>query len=90
MEKLVRLPDECTVRMDEELCSSNDFVAVLTGENGDASLYYQTDALTLGMSLRLIAKAFVECMNNCTQEERDAITAILGDSLIEEVPSEEH
>lgn len=74
----------CAVTMDGVTNTSEDFVAILSQENGDASIYYNTDALTLGMSLKLIAKEFVRCMNQCNEEERNEITAILGDAFIAE------
>ena len=74
----------CAVTMDGTTETSDDFVVILSRENGDASIYYNTDALTLGMSLKLIAKEFVRCMNECTEEERTQITEILGDAFVAE------
>ena len=82
--KIVNLPDHCTIRMDNELHESDDFVAILSKDNGDASIYYNTDALTLGMAVKMTAKAFIECMNECSQEDRDEITAILGEAFVAE------
>ena len=76
--------DICTVKMDNEVKQSNDFVAVLAHENGDASLFYQTDALTLGMAMKMVAKAFITEMNKLSEEERSQIEAILGDAFIKE------
>lgn len=76
--------DICTVKMDEEVKQSNDFVAILAHENGDASLYYCTDALTLGMAMKMVARAFITEMNELSEEERSQIEAILGDAFIKE------
>lgn len=73
------------VIMDGEEISSTDFVAVLAKENGDASISYNTDALTLGMALKMIAKEFVRCMNTCTEDERNEISGILGEAFIGDV-----
>lgn len=70
----------CTVEMDGRVTKSNDFVAVLSKDNGDASIIYNTDALTLGMALRLVALAFTECLHKCSEEERAEIKAILEES----------
>lgn len=78
----------CVVIMDKKKHSTNDFVAVLTKENGDASIFYNTDALTLGMAFKMIARAFVDCMNNCTEEEREEISDILGTAFIGDKPDE--
>ena len=72
----------CTVQIDGETHTSDDFVAVLSKENGDASIMYNTDALTLGMSLKMIARAFVQCMHECSEEERNEIAAILDTAEI--------
>lgn len=82
--KVVSLPDNCTVRMDGELFESTDFVTVLAKPTGEASIYYNTDALSLGMALKMVAKSFVECMNQCTPEEQQEIEAVLGGAFIEE------
>lgn len=72
------------VMMDGEETSSTDFVAILARENGDTSVFYNTDALTLGMSIKLLAKQFVESMAQCTEEERTQVSAILGDAFVVE------
>ena len=75
----------CTVVMDGKEQVSNDFIAILSKDNGDASIYYNTDALTLGMGLKILAKEFVRCMQNCTPEEQEQISAILGESFFGDV-----
>lgn len=76
--------DLCTVQMDGKEHQSEDFVAILSKENGDASLFYQTDALTLGMAMKMVAKAFVTEMNELPEDQRDEIENILGDAFIKE------
>lgn len=82
--KVVTLPDSCTVRMDGQLTESQDFVAILARPNGDASIYYNTDALTLGMAMKMVAKEFVRCVSECTPKEQQEIESILGDSFVME------
>lgn len=79
----------CTVEMDGKSTTSDDFVAILSKENGDASIFYNTDALTLGMAMKMVARAFVECMNKCTEQERSEITDVLGEAFIADKPAEE-
>lgn len=74
----------CSVVIDGRQVESDDFVAVLSNSNGDASILYNTDALTLGMAMKLVTMAFVRCMNECTDEERAQIKEILGDVFIQE------
>lgn len=88
---IINMPDICTVLMDGKTDKSNDFVCVLAKENGDASIYYNTDALTLGMAIKLIAKEFVQCVDQCTLEEQQEIQAILGDAyVLERLRNEEN
>lgn len=67
----------CTVEMDGEVRSSDDFVAILASEDGNTSITYNTDAMTLGVAFKMIARAFVECMKECSEEERHAISEAL-------------
>lgn len=78
----------CTVEMDGKVTKSDDFVAILSKENGDAAIFYNTDALTLGMAMKMVARAFVECMDQCTEEERTEITDVLGSAFIADKPVE--
>ena len=79
----------CTVEMDGKATTSDDFVAILSKENGDASIFYNTDALTLGMAMKMVARAFVECMDKCPEKEREEITEILGAAFAADKPAEE-
>ena len=83
------LPDNCIIRMDGQLHESQDFVAVISRSNGDASIFYNTDALTLGMAMKMVAKEFVTCISQCTLAEQQEIQAILGDAFILERLREE-
>lgn len=86
------MPDtkiSCTVEMDGKVTTSDDFVAILSKENGDASIFYNTDALTLGMAMKMVARAFVECMNECSEQERTEITEVLGAAFVADKPVEE-
>ena len=84
-----QLEDSCVVVLDGEIFQSDDFVAILTKENSDASIYFKTDAMTLGMAIKMVTRAFVQVMNDCTQEERDEITSILGSAFVTEEESDE-
>lgn len=78
----------CTVVMDGKEHVSEDFVCIMSRENGDASLFYNTDALTLGMSMKMVAKAFVDAMGQLSEEERTEIQEILGESFVADKPKE--
>jgi len=74
----------CTVTLDGVTTQSDDFVTVLAKKNGDASIIYNTDALTMGMAMKMVAKSFIECMDACTPEERAEITEVLGTAFVGE------
>ena len=73
---------KCTVVLDGTTQESTDFVAILSKDNGDASIYFNTDVLTLGMAIKLIAKEYTRCINECSEEERKAIEGILGEAFV--------
>jgi len=82
-------PVLCKVLMDGKEHESDDFVCIMSRENGDASLFYNTDALTLGMAMKMVAKAFVDAMHQLTEEERQSIQEVLGDAyVVESAPKE--
>lgn len=81
--------DTCKVKLDGVEFESNDFVAILAKDNGDASLFYCTDALTLGMAMKLVARSFIIEMEKLSDDERQSIAYILGDNAIEDFITEE-
>lgn len=72
------LPDTCMVHMDERLYDSADFITVLAKEDGKVSLYYNTDALTLGMALQMIAHVYTKEIAKVSAEDRREIEEVLG------------
>lgn len=77
MSKVVKLPDICTVRLEDELIQSDDFIAILAKEDGNVTIYYNTDALTLGLAFKLVLREFVTCLRKCSEEEQEIILDIL-------------
>ena len=84
----ITMDPRCEVTMDGTTHVSDDFVCVMARENGDASIFYNTDALTLGMSMKMVAKSFVEAMHQLTEEERQSIQEVLGDAMVYDKPQE--
>lgn len=72
----------CSVTMNGKTTTSADFVAILSKENGDTGMMYNTDVLTLGMAMKMITRAFVECLHECNEEERNTLKEILGTDLV--------
>lgn len=73
MSNVIKLPDICTVRLEDELVQSDDFVAILAKEDGDVTIYYNTDALTLGIAFKLVLREFITCLRKCSEEEQELI-----------------
>lgn len=73
MGNVIKLPDICTVRLEDELVQSDDFVAILAKEDGDVTIYYNTDALTLGLAFKLVLREFITCLHKCSEEEQELI-----------------
>lgn len=83
------MPVSCTIVMDGEARTSDDFVTILAKENGDASIFYNTDALTLGMAMKMVAKCFVDAMGQLSEEERTMVQKVLGGSSAQEEAADE-
>lgn len=75
------LKDRCTVTLAGEIACSDDYVAVLSDEDGTTTLYCSTDALTLGYAYALIADEFIKSLRECTEEEQAEILALLPEGF---------
>lgn len=89
LEKNTEVQPTCTVNMDGVDYTSDDFVCILSRDNGDASIFYNTDALTLGMAMKMVARSFVEAMKQLTEEERNSVCEVLNWHPEKEVASDE-
>lgn len=78
------VPPRCTVQMDGANIASGDFVAVLMKDDGDMAFLFHTDAMTMGMTLQMVSKAFVGMMAELSEAERDEINDILNGGSDEE------
>lgn len=89
LETATDMPVRCEVTMDGKGYVSDDFVCVMARENGDASIFYNTDALTLGMAVKMVSKAFVDAMHELPEEERNEVSEILGGAFVMDKAEEE-
>lgn len=89
LEVSTEMPVMCSVIMDGVSHESDDFVCVMSRENGDASLFYNTDALSLGMAMKMVSRAFVESMGTLDEDERTEITEVLGAAFVADKPKED-
>lgn len=71
----------CAVAMDGDVKQSTDFIAILHKSNGDASIMYNTDTLSIGMAVKMLAKVYVDSLSKCSDDERREIEATLGEAL---------
>lgn len=84
---MANVGDTCTVTIDGEHVTVNDFVAIITKQDGNTVLVYNTDALTLGIGNKLLSAVFAQEMVKCTPEEREEIKAVLtGEHLYNTIP----
>lgn len=67
----------CTVSMDGETKGSSDFVSLLYMPNGEAHIMYNTDVVTLGMALQMIASKYSEEIAAYPDEVREEIREAL-------------
>ena len=82
----VEIVDSCTVILDGVAVSSNDFIAVTYNPStAVSSLHYNTDALSLGISIKLLMHAFAVEMSKVTPEENAAIKGILEQADMKEI-----
>ena len=49
--------------------------------NVDAYIMYNTDALSIGMAVKMLAKVYVDALSKCSDDERREIEAALGEAL---------
>ena len=78
LEEKIEMPLRCEVTMDGEGFVSDDFVCIKAKENGDTSIFYNTDALTLGMAIRMVTRAYVDAMKQLSEEEREQVLSVLN------------
>lgn len=72
---------KCEVVADNERNESTDFIAVLAKEDGNAQIFYNTDALTVGIAIKLLTNEYVKMMQDLDEKERYEILEILGDAF---------
>ena len=76
---------KCVISMDGTTERSDDFIAIINNTDGTTSLRYNTDALSMGMAVKLVAKAYVEMLSNCSTKEREEIESVIGEVGYKEV-----
>lgn len=89
LDNAIVMDPRCEVTMDGVGHVSDDFICILNKENGDASIFFNTDALSMGMAMKMVSKSFVEMMYQLSEEERREISEVLGDAFVFDKPQED-
>ena len=74
----------CTVMMDETFEVSDDFVAVLSMDDDRMALRYNTDAMTLGFAVKMLAREYFNQLEQLDVEDREEVESIIGTMTMEE------
>lgn len=67
----------CTVEMDGETYEGKDFVAIITKEDGNHSMFYNTDPVTIGIAIKMLTERFDAMMKEYSEEDRREICEVL-------------
>lgn len=68
----------CSIMFEEKVQVSDDFIAILSDESGNASIFYHTDAMTMGMAIKLVAHEYIRLLKELPDSDQAAIVGILG------------
>jgi len=68
----------CKVEMNNEIAESDEFIAFIIKPDGDIGMFYQTDALSMGMAMQLCQRTFAEMLATLSEIDVEEIHNILG------------
>lgn len=57
---------------------SDNFIAIINRPDGTSGIFYNTDALSMGMGIKMMCRAYMDCISQCTPEEQKQVTKMLG------------
>lgn len=69
----------CIVEGGGKLYKAEDFVAFMYNPTTGLSMFYQTDALTMGTVMQMAAEQFAVMLQDLTVEEAEMVNAVLTD-----------
>ena len=84
VEDVMGLAPLCTITMDDTFEVSDDFVAVLSKGEGCTALRYNTDTLTLGFAVKMLAREYFSQLEQLNKEDREEVEGIIGSMTMEE------
>lgn len=69
--------DMCRIVVDGMDYISNDYICILGHPDGDATFIYNTDAVTVGLALKVLNKVYYELLEAMSPEEREEVRKAL-------------
>lgn len=78
VDEVMQKKPTCTVTMDGEAITSSDFVAVVTHPDGDTEMLYNTDAVTLGLAIKMLSARYTELLNSYPEDVQNEIREVLS------------
>lgn len=85
VEDVMGFEPTCTVMMDDTFECTDDFVAVLKMDGERMALRYNTDTLSLGFAVKLLAKEYFEQLQTLDEQDRAEVENIIGEMTLKEV-----
>lgn len=85
VEDVMEFEPTCTVMMDDTFECTDDFVAVLKMDGERTALRYNTDTLSLGFAVKLLAKEYFEQLQALDEQDRAEVENIIGEMTLKEV-----
>ena len=77
VEDVMSTKPTCTVAMDDETVGSNDFIAIINMPDGQTSLMYNTDVISLGVAIKMLSERYTALLLECPEELRDEVREVL-------------
>lgn len=78
VEEVMTSTPSCTVHIDGESVGSSDFIAVLYHPDGNTELLYNTDAVTLGLAIKMLSERYTELLNSYPEDVQNEIREVLA------------
>ena len=70
--------NKCRIEINGDVRESEDFICVCADEEKGAVMYFNTDALTMGMAVQMITNAFRKAMDELSEEDQKEVFEALG------------
>ncbi len=68
----------CVVEMNGKAYISTDFIAILCTPDGETTLHYNTDVVTMGMAIQMISRRYAEHLASLPEETQNAVREVLA------------